>query len=104
MSNLNTIRARFTALIITGLLLASLAGLASALLFGLATPAELRLPWTGLYLATFMVAILAAAGVYFSWYFNSLMGCRGNGLEQRQQQRLARFCLLYTSPSPRDLN
>jgi diguanylate cyclase (GGDEF)-like protein/PAS domain S-box-containing protein len=94
-SNFNTIRARFTALIITGLLLASLAGLASALLFGLATQAELRLPWTGLYLATFMVAILAAAGIYFSRYFNTLISCRGNGLEQRQHQRLARFSRDY---------
>ena len=87
MSNLRTIRVRFTALIITGLLLASLAGRASALLFGLATPAELRLSQTGMYLASFMTAILLTTGIYFSRYFSSLKKIHGTGLEQRQQQR-----------------
>ena len=95
MSNLKTIRVRFTALIITGLLLASLAGLASAMLFGLATPAELRLSRTGIYLASFMTAILLTTGIYFSIYFSGLKKIHGTGLEQRQQQRLARFSRDY---------
>jgi hypothetical protein len=42
LNQLNGIRARLIALIITGLLLAPLAGLASAMLFGLITAAELQ--------------------------------------------------------------
>ena len=86
MSNLGTIRVRFTALIITGLLLAALAGLGCALLFGLTTPAEMRLPRTGLYLGSFMAAMLLATGVYFFHYFSGLKKNHGTGLEQRQQQ------------------
>ena len=97
MSNLGTIRVRFTALIITGLLLAALAGLGCALLFGLTTPAEMRQPQTGLYLGSFMAAMLLATGVYFFHYFSGLKKNHGTGLEQRQQQHLARFSRDYWS-------
>ena len=107
MSNLGTIRVRFTALIITGLLLAALAGLGCALLFGLTTPAEMRLPRTGLYLGSFMAAMLLTTGVYFFRYFSGLKKNHGTGLEQRQQQQLARFSrdywgifLFYTLAAP----
>ncbi|MEN8108082.1 MAG: EAL domain-containing protein [Pseudomonadota bacterium] len=107
MSQLRTIRTRFTALIITGLLLASLAGLASALLFELVTPAELLPAPTRLILSSFLGLVLLGAILYFSSYFSNLRDSNGTALAPRQQQRLARFSrdywgffLLYALAAP----
>jgi hypothetical protein len=106
-SNLRTIRLRFTALIISGLLMAALAGLASALLFGLASPAELLRPRSALFLGALLATTLCIAGIHFSSYFSNLSKSGGAGLEQRRQQRLGRFSrdywgifLFYTLAAP----
>jgi diguanylate cyclase (GGDEF)-like protein/PAS domain S-box-containing protein len=106
-NNLRTIRLRFTALIISGLLMAALAGLASALLFGLASPAELLQPRSGLYLGALLATTLCIAGIHFSSYFSNLSKSGGAGLEQRRQKRLSRFSrdywgifLFYTLAAP----
>jgi len=96
---LKRIRVRFIALVITGLLLASIAGLASALLFGLITPDELRHDRTLVILGTFIFTIMLWALVYFSRYFSPLSDWTrrrpGADLPVRQQLRLARFSRNY---------
>ena len=102
LSELHSIRARFIALIITGLLLAPLAGLASALLFGLLTPAELHNRGTLTILAAFIGSMACWAYVHFSRYFKPL----AESLRHRpltgdmpapQQRQLARFSRDYWS-------
>ncbi|MGD2056792.1 MAG: EAL domain-containing protein [Gammaproteobacteria bacterium] len=99
LSELKRIRIRFTALILIGLLLASLAGLASALLFGLITPAELAPVRTQAILATFIIATTLWALIHFSRYFSPLSDWTrrrpGADLPLRQRRRLARFSWNY---------
>jgi diguanylate cyclase (GGDEF)-like protein/PAS domain S-box-containing protein len=88
-------------LIITGLLLAPIAGLVSAVLFGLITPEELGDPQTAVILASFVLGTTLWSYAYFSSYFNNLEDFSqqrpGAGLTARQQQRLARFSRDYWS-------
>jgi diguanylate cyclase (GGDEF)-like protein/PAS domain S-box-containing protein len=111
LTELKSIRFRFTALILTGLLLAPLAGLASALLFGLITVHDLGATHAPVVLAVFVAASALWAFFYFSSYFNPLNDwsrCRpGAALPSRQQRRLARFSqdywgffLLYALATP----
>jgi len=95
-SEISGIRARFLFLIITGLLLAPLAGLASALLFGLITPDELRVARTLLIMTGFVFTMAGWAYLHFSRYFSPLAKTRGHtpltgNLPDQQQRRLARF-------------
>jgi diguanylate cyclase (GGDEF)-like protein/PAS domain S-box-containing protein len=95
-SDLKGIRARFISLIITGLLLAPLAGLASALLFGLVTPSELQADRTLVIMTTFVVLMACWAYIHFSRYFSPLTYAKGHypltgNLPDQQQRRLARF-------------
>jgi hypothetical protein len=80
LNQLNGIRARLIALIITGLLLAPLAGLASAMLFGLITAAELQSLRTLATLAGFAGLVTCLAFLHFSRYFRN----RGPGHGARQ--------------------
>ncbi|MGD2112034.1 MAG: EAL domain-containing protein [Gammaproteobacteria bacterium] len=111
LSELRRIRRRFTALIITGLLLAPLAGLASALLFGLIGAADLEHPRTPAILTGYVGVSAFWAFIYFSSYFNPLSDWAGrhagSALPVRQQRRLARFSrdywgffLLYAIATP----
>ena len=101
MSELKSIRTRFTALIVTGLLLAPLVGLASALLFGLIGPGDLLNHRTPLILAGFVAASALWALFYFSNYFSPLSDWSGRrpgaALPTRQQHRLAGFSRDYWS-------
>ncbi|UCC55843.1 MAG: EAL domain-containing protein [Gammaproteobacteria bacterium] len=101
LNELKSIRVRFTALILTGLLLAPLAGLASALLFGLIAVDELGAQRVLAFLATFIAASALWALFYFSRYFSPLsdwVECQpGAALPARQQRRLARFSQDYWS-------
>jgi diguanylate cyclase (GGDEF)-like protein/PAS domain S-box-containing protein len=101
LSELKSIRIRFTALIVIGLLLAPLAGLASALLFGLIGPGDLYSPRTPIILGAFVAASALWALFYFSSYFSPLSDWTGRrpgaALPARQQRRLARFSRDYWS-------
>jgi diguanylate cyclase (GGDEF)-like protein/PAS domain S-box-containing protein len=98
-SELKRIRARFTTLVISGLLLVPLAGLASALLFGLISVPELDTLRTRSILAVFMTTTVLWAFTYFYNYFSPLSdwtGRRPGGcLTERQQRRLAGFSRDY---------
>jgi diguanylate cyclase (GGDEF)-like protein/PAS domain S-box-containing protein len=111
LSELKGIRRRFIALILTGLLLAPMAGLASALLFGLISAAELENPRTPVLLAGYVAISAVWAFIYFSAYFNPLSDWSGRhagtALPARQQRRLVRFSrdywgffLLYAIATP----
>jgi diguanylate cyclase (GGDEF)-like protein/PAS domain S-box-containing protein len=112
LSELKSIRARFITLIITGLLLAPLAGLASALLFGLITPAELQSHDTLAILGAFIGSMVVWAYFHFSRYFKPLAESLrhapvSSDLPGRQQRQLARFSrdywglfLLYALTTP----
>jgi len=100
LSELKSIRARFLALVIAGLLLAPPAGLACILAFGLIPADSLLNPRTQALLGLFSGAMLAWVSVHFFRYFSPLRepGQRApmiNGLSARQQQRLARFTRDY---------
>jgi diguanylate cyclase (GGDEF)-like protein/PAS domain S-box-containing protein len=99
LSNIKWIRARFTALIVTGLLLVPLAGLTSAQLFGLLRASELANVRTQLLLAAFLSATLFWAFRHFYNYFSPLSdwNCRQPGTDSglRQQRRLAGFSRDY---------
>lgn len=102
LSELKRIRLRFTGLILTGLLLASLAGLTSALLFGLITPAELQSRQNIGILAGFVALMACWAYFNFSRYFNPLRESaehrrRTGHLPEPQQRRLAHFSRDYWS-------
>lgn len=112
LSELKRIRLRFTGLILIGLLLAPLAGLTSALLFGLIAPAELQSRQSIAILAGFVALIACWAYYYFSRYFNPLSESAANWqrtglLPEAQQRRLATFSrdywgffLLYALATP----
>ncbi|MGD2137743.1 MAG: EAL domain-containing protein [Gammaproteobacteria bacterium] len=96
LSELDNIRSRFIALILVGLLLASLAGMASALLFGLVSPAELRTPRPLLLLTAFIAIMTGWAYRHFSRYFGPARCSRfAGGLTDPQQRQLARFTRDY---------
>jgi len=97
LSEVRRIRFRITALILTGLLLTPLAGLASALLFGLVGPADLAKPRIPALLGAFISATVLWALFYFSRYFNPLSDWSGSALPKRQQERLGRFSRDYWS-------
>ncbi len=101
LSELKNIRARFTALIITGLLLVPLAGLASAQLFGLVRASELQTLRMQVMLAVFLAATVLCAFIYFYNYFNPLSDWirrrPGSCLNSRQQRRLDGFSRDYWS-------
>jgi diguanylate cyclase (GGDEF)-like protein/PAS domain S-box-containing protein len=103
LNQLNGIRARLIALIITGFLLAPLAGLASAVLFGLITAAELQSLRTLATLSGFIGLVTCLGYLHFSRYF------RNRGYDQHssknapenlpdpQQRQLSRFSRDYWS-------
>ena len=96
LSELKGIRTRFISLILIGLLLAPLAGLVTALLFGLVTPAELQARRTVILLGTFIALMAGWAYLHFSRYFSPLTSSRGlkpltGNLPDQQQRRIARF-------------
>jgi diguanylate cyclase (GGDEF)-like protein/PAS domain S-box-containing protein len=96
LSDLKSIRARFISLIIIGLLLAPLAGLVCALLFGLISPAELRSDRSIVILGAFVALMAVWAYIHFSRYFSPLSYPQGRtpltgNLPDQQQRRLARF-------------
>ncbi len=96
LSELKGIRTRFISLILTSLLLAPLAGLVTALLFGLATPAELQASRTVIVLAAFTTLMAGWAYLHFSRYFSPLTKSRGlnpltGNLPDQLQRRIARF-------------
>jgi len=100
LNQLNGIRARLVVLITTGLLLAPLAGLAGAVLFGLISPVELQSLHTLVILSGFVGLVTCLAGFHFSRYFRS----PGTGLRSKpaalsdpQQRQLARFSRDYWS-------
>jgi diguanylate cyclase (GGDEF)-like protein/PAS domain S-box-containing protein len=96
LSDLTGIRTRFISLIITGLLLAPLVGLLSALLFGLVTPAELQADRTVMIMVVFSCTMVCWAYLHFSRYFSPVSAApwrralRGHLPDQRQR-RLVRF-------------
>ena len=112
LNQLNGFRARLIVLIITGLLLTPLAGLASAVLFGLITAAELQSVRTFATLSGFVGLVTCIAFIHFSRYFRnraSLPGGRQtpDSLPDIQQRQLARFSrdywglfLLYALATP----
>ena len=101
MSKLKSIRVRFITLIVTGLLLAPLAGMACALLFGLVDPKDLLTLRVPALLGGLVVASITWAIFYFSSYFSPLSDWvgrrRDTALPLRQQRRLARFSRDYWS-------
>ena len=102
LSKLKGIRARFISLIIAGLLLTPLAGLVTALLFGLVTPAELQADRTVVILAIFVGIMACWAYIHFSSYFSPLSSSKeyspvAGNLPDQQQERLAHFGRDYWS-------
>ncbi|MGD8874808.1 MAG: hypothetical protein PVH38_06615, partial [Gammaproteobacteria bacterium] len=100
LNQLNGIRARLVVLITTGLLLAPLAGLASAVLFGLIAAAELQSLRTFAILSGFVGLVTCLAGFHFSRYFRSPdagLRATSTGLSDPQQRQLARFSRDYWS-------
>jgi diguanylate cyclase (GGDEF)-like protein/PAS domain S-box-containing protein len=100
LSDIKGIRARFISLIITGLLLAPLAGMVSALLFGLISPEELRNSRTLIILSVFVGIIAVWAYTYFSRYFSPIPQRHNTvtgDLPDTQQRKLARFGRDYWS-------
>jgi diguanylate cyclase (GGDEF)-like protein/PAS domain S-box-containing protein len=100
LNDLKIIRRRFIALIITGLLIAPAAGLATALLFGVITRQDLQTTGTLLILAGFVVMISACAYLHFSRYFSKLPDFLrdeplSGELPDLQQQQLSRFTRDY---------
>ncbi len=96
LTELYRIRSRFITLILIGLLLAPLAGMASALLFDLISLHELQNTRTVVTLALFVAVIAAWSGIHFSRYFSPLSAFSGLGngtqeLPEAQQRRFARF-------------
>ena len=99
LSELKSIRTRFTALIITGLLFASLAGLASTLLLGLIRASELHNLRAFTILPAFVMGTVLWAFTYFYQYFSPLSDWSrhrpGTCVTTRQQRRLAGFSRDY---------
>ena len=111
-SEIKSIRRRFLLLVIIGLLLVPLAGLAGALVFELTSLAELQSERMLNTLGLFTTAITLWAFLHFSNYFNPLANSSPrqpiiNGLSAQQQIRLSHFtrdywsfCLLYALALP----
>jgi len=102
LSDLNSIRRRFIALIIFGLVIAPLAGLATAQLFGIVTLPELQTTRTLLILAGFVVTVSGWGYLHFSRYFSKLPNNLRSSplsvvLPDPQQQQLAHFTRDYWS-------
>jgi diguanylate cyclase (GGDEF)-like protein/PAS domain S-box-containing protein len=100
LNDLKIIRRRFITLIITGLLIAPTAGLATALLFGVINSQDLQTSSTLLILAGFVVAVSAWGYLHFSLYFKYLPHVSRNAplsgeLPDLQQQQLSRFSRDY---------
>jgi diguanylate cyclase (GGDEF)-like protein/PAS domain S-box-containing protein len=112
LTELDRIRSRFITLILIGLLLAPLAGMAVAVLFGLVAPEQLQKPRTLAVLGAFMVLLCSWAAFHFYRYFSPLSKIIGAGgtaaeLPEFLQRRLAHFgrdywafFLLYALTSP----
>ena len=91
---------RFLFLILTGLLIAPLAGLGTAMLYELASLDELQTPRALLVMGLFLTTFITLACVYFYRYFSPLTEYTGQGdaqLNETQQGRLARFGRDYWS-------
>jgi len=99
LNELKSIRARFTTLIVTSLLLVPLTGIGSARLFGLISATELANPWTVGLVALFMSLTLLWAFAYFNSYFSPSRDWSrhrpGYCLTPRQQRRMAGFSRDY---------
>jgi diguanylate cyclase (GGDEF)-like protein/PAS domain S-box-containing protein len=99
LSELRSIRARFAALIVTGLMLAPLTGIGSARLFGLISATEFASPRTLGLIAPFVCLTVLWAFAYFYNYFSPLSDWSrhlpGDCLTPRQQRRLAAFSRNY---------
>jgi uncharacterized RDD family membrane protein YckC len=100
LNDLKIIRRRFIALIITGLVIAPLAGLATALLFGSITRQDLQNTDTLLILAGFVVTVSGLGYLHFTRYFSNLPKISRHNLlsgelPDLQQQQLARFTRDY---------
>ena len=100
LNDLKIIRRRFITLIITGLLIAPAAGLATALLFGVINSQDLQTSSTLLILAGFVVAVSVWGYLHFSLYFKYLPDFSRNTplfgeLPDLQQQQLSRFTRDY---------
>ena len=111
LSELKSIRAHFTILVVTGLLLAPLTGIGSARLFGLISATELASPRTLGLIAPFVSLTVLWTFAYFYHYFSPLSDWSGHRpgacLTPRQQRRLAGFSrdywtffLLYAVATP----
>ncbi|MEZ5541133.1 MAG: EAL domain-containing protein [Pseudomonadota bacterium] len=112
LTDLNRIRARFIGLILFGLLIAPAAGITSALLFDLVTPAALQNRRTAFVMVAFVLLMASWAGIHFSRYFRKLPvdlrpGKGAGRLAPAAQRRLARFgrdywglCLIYALTIP----
>ncbi len=112
LTELYRIRSRCITLILIGLLLAPLAGMAVAVLFGLVTPEQLQRPRTLAVLGSFVGLLCCGAVFHFYRYFSPLSKIIGAGstpaeLPERLQRRLAHFgrdywtfFLLYALISP----
>jgi diguanylate cyclase (GGDEF)-like protein/PAS domain S-box-containing protein len=112
LTELHRIRSRFITLILIGLLLAALAGMAIGLLFGLVTPEHLQAPRLPVLLSGFVVLTCALAALHFYRYFSPLSKLadaagRPAALPEFLQQRLARFgrdywmfFLVYSAGAP----
>ena len=74
LTELNRIRVRFISLILLGLLMAPAAGITSALLFDLVSPAALQNSRAVFVLTTFVILMACWACIHFSRYFSALPG------------------------------
>jgi diguanylate cyclase (GGDEF)-like protein/PAS domain S-box-containing protein len=95
-TELYRIRSRFIALILIGLLLAPLAGMTIALLFGLVALENLLYPRMLIVLGSFVTVVCSGAAYHFYRYFSPLSAFLGDGarpeeIPEFQQRRLARF-------------
>jgi len=102
LTQLKSIRARLILLITTGLLLAPMAGLASAVLFGLTSVTELQSPRMLIILAGFVSLVTGLAITHFSRCIHSRPRFRSGATRPEtppvlQQHRLARFSRDYWS-------
>jgi len=96
LTELNRIRARFIGLILLGLVIAPVAGVASALLFDLISPGALQNSRTVFVVTTFVILMACWACIHFSRYFSTLprnlQPGKGSGaLSYTHQRRLVRF-------------
>jgi diguanylate cyclase (GGDEF)-like protein/PAS domain S-box-containing protein len=112
LTELHRIRSRFIGLILVGLLLAGIAGMAIGSLFGLVSPAQLQTPRLLAVLGGFMALVCTLAALHFYRYFSPLSKLadssgRPAALPDFLQQRLAQFgrdywlfFLVYSAGAP----